>query len=191
MASDLDDPRFLERLKRRDEAAFNELVRTSQGRVFRVCLRMVGRRDEAEDLAQEVFIAVFRAIETFRGDAKLGTWIYRIASNVTKNRVKYLARRQDGRQGVYDDESAHAADDAGAPDDALDGKRAEARLLEALQGLDEEQRLILVLRDVENLSYEEIREATGLAEGTVKSRLHRARQTLYARVGQGTKGSTS
>src|SRR5688572_32182101 len=88
-----DEVRFIERLRARDERAFNELVKQYERRIFGLLLRMVGRRDEAEDMAQEVFVQVFKAIGTFRGESKLGTWIYRIAVNLCKNRIKYLSRR--------------------------------------------------------------------------------------------------
>ncbi|HMR80742.1 MAG TPA: sigma-70 family RNA polymerase sigma factor, partial [Polyangiaceae bacterium] len=95
---DESESRFIERLRKRDERAFNELVQLYEQRVFRLVFRMLGRRDEAEDMAQEVFVQVFKAIDSFRGDAKLGTWVYRIAVNLCKNRIKYLARRHEGAQ---------------------------------------------------------------------------------------------
>jgi RNA polymerase sigma-70 factor, ECF subfamily len=85
--------KFIERLAKRDERAFNELVELYEARVFRLLLRMMGRRDEAEDMAQEVFVQIFKAIGTFRGDSKLSTWIYRVSVNLCKNRMKYLSRR--------------------------------------------------------------------------------------------------
>ena len=88
--SDPDDEserRFIERLRDRDERAFLELVQLYQGRVYKLVFRMVGRRDEAEDLAQEVFVQVFKAVGTFRGDSKLGTWVYTIARNLRIDRV--------------------------------------------------------------------------------------------------------
>jgi RNA polymerase sigma-70 factor (ECF subfamily) len=87
------DARLVERLVARDERAFNALVRAYERRVFSVALRMLGNRAEAEDLAQEVFVQVFKAIGTFRGESKLSTWIYRIAINLAKNRGKYLRVR--------------------------------------------------------------------------------------------------
>ena len=90
------DARLVDRLVARDERAFNALVRAYQGRVFSLALRMLGNRAEAEDLAQEVFVQVFKAIGTFRGESKLSTWIYRIAVNLAKNRGKYLRVRHAG-----------------------------------------------------------------------------------------------
>src|SRR5262247_375631 len=96
------EQRFLERLRARDERAFNELVTVYQERVFGLILRMLGKRDEAEDMSQEVFVQVFKAIDQFRGDSKLGTWIYRIAVNLCKNRTKYRSRRHAGEQDDLD-----------------------------------------------------------------------------------------
>ncbi|MGC4090376.1 MAG: sigma-70 family RNA polymerase sigma factor [Polyangiaceae bacterium] len=94
--------RFIERLQQRDERAFIELVQLYQVRVYKLVLRMVGRRDEAEDMAQEVFVQVFKAVGTFRGDSRLSTWIYRIAVNLCKNRLKYLTRRRSEAQDEFE-----------------------------------------------------------------------------------------
>ena len=187
------EQRFIERLVARDERAFNELVQAYEQRVFRLLLRMLGRRDEAEDMAQEVFVQVFKAIGTFRGDSRLGTWIYRIAVNLCKNRMKYLSRRHSGEQ----DELEPAAErlplsegkgvtlgETSRPDDMVEGFQLEQVVQACIAELDPDFREVLVLRDVEDLTYEELCEVTGLAEGTVKSRLHRARGMLKAAVGR-------
>ena len=93
-----EEARLVERLVARDERAFNALVRAYERRVFALVLRMIGNRAEAEDLAQEVFVQVFKAIGSFRGESKLSTWIYRIAINLCKNRAKYLRVRHAGEQ---------------------------------------------------------------------------------------------
>src|SRR6187431_3658760 len=105
---DLDfDVRFVERLQRRDEHAFSSLVVVYEKRIFQLVWRMLGSKEEAEDLTQEVFVQVFRSIHTFRGDSKLGTWLYRIAVNLAKNRTMYLARRhQRSHDDIVDQESA-------------------------------------------------------------------------------------
>jgi RNA polymerase sigma-70 factor, ECF subfamily len=172
------------RLVRRDEEAFNEVVRQYGDRVFNLVLRMVGSRAEAEDIAQEVFVTVFKSIDSFRSEAKLSTWLLRIAANHAKNRIKYLARRREHEPGGSD--SADLADEGKAPaqshihgpDLLLEAAETEDIMQQAIATLEEDQRLLVVLRDVEELSYEEIVEITGLPEGTVKSRLHRARMTL-------------
>ena len=102
MIDEPNEARFIERLRARDERAFNELVKIYERRVFGLLLRLIGRRDEAEDLAQEVFVQVFKAISSFRGESKLSTWIFRIAVNLSKNRTKYLARRQPDSQDHFD-----------------------------------------------------------------------------------------
>jgi RNA polymerase sigma-70 factor (ECF subfamily) len=191
MSDDSLEVRFIERLRARDERAFNELVKQYERRVFGLLLRLIGRRDEAEDLAQEVFVQVFKAIGGFRGDSKLSTWIFRIAVNLSKNRTKYLARRrvdsQDHFDGVVDEVPLHGAKDStmaviARPDELLSGIELEAIVERSIAALDQEFREVLVLRDVEDMSYEEIAEITGLADGTVKSRIHRARLQLKEAV---------
>lgn len=183
----MDDKQLLRRLKRRDERAFTELVVAHQGRIFNVCFRMLGNRAEAEDIAQETFIKAFRAVGGFRGDSQLGTWLFRIAINLCKNRLKYLGRRGAGRtsdiadvpERVWSSRSRPTVSEgAPRPDQALEGDRTHNRIQVALGRLDAEFRELLVLRDIQGLSYAEMMSITGLAEGTVKSRLHRARNAL-------------
>jgi RNA polymerase sigma-70 factor (ECF subfamily) len=185
------EKRFIERLRAQDERAFNELVQTYEHRVFRLVFRMLGRRDEAEDMAQEVFVQVFKAIGQFRGDAKLSTWIYRVSVNLCKNRIKYLARRHDGAQDELEPVAERAPlsqakgvtfGDVARPDHMVEGYQIEQIVQACIAKLDADFREVLILRDVEDLSYEEIAEITGLADGTVKSRIHRARGMLKASV---------
>ena len=181
------EAKLVARLIARDERAFNELVRAYQGRVLGLVLRMLGNRAEAEDLAQEVFVQVFKAIGSFRGDSKLSTWIYRIAINLCKNRTKYLKVRHEGEQDELEAvaervplgqlRGANVAQVA-RPDEMLGGKQVEQIVQRAILALEPSFRECLVLRDVEELSYEEIEAITGLALGTVKSRIHRARAML-------------
>ena len=186
-----DEAHFVARLVARDESAFNELVVTYQRRVFALVFRMLGRRDEAEDLAQEVFVQVFKAIDQFRGDSKLSTWIYRIAVNLCKNRTKYLSRRhandQDDVDAMADRLPFSAAKGVSVggisrPDELVEGMQLEVVVKRAIAQIEPEFREVLILRDVEDMSYEEIAEVTGLADGTVKSRIHRARAQLRTLV---------
>jgi RNA polymerase sigma-70 factor (ECF subfamily) len=183
--------RFIERLRAHDERAFNELVEIYEQRVFRLVFRMLGRRDEAEDMAQEVFVQVFKAIGQFRGDAKLGTWIYRIAVNLCKNRVKYLARRHTEAQDELEPVAERAPlsqakgvtfGDVARPDHMAEAFQVEQVVHACIAELEPDFREVLILRDVEDLSYDEIAEITGLADGTVKSRIHRARSMLKQKV---------
>ncbi len=183
----MDEKRLLELLRERDERAFEEMVKLYQHRVFNVVYRMLGNAHEAEDVAQEVFVTVFKSIESFREEAKFSTWLYRIATNHCKNRIKYLGRRAHGRTDELDENtpesqstgpSASLSPRQMQPDAVVEGMQLERLVQEGIAHLDEEQRIVLVLRDVEELSYDEIAQITGLADGTVKSRLHRARLEL-------------
>jgi RNA polymerase sigma-70 factor (ECF subfamily) len=183
---------LLRRLRERDERAFRELVETYQDRVFNLIFRMIGVREEAEDLAQEVFVTTFKTIDTFRGESKLSTWLYRVAVNHCKNRIKYLARRHDRQTGALDEAAEHEAAASGdgpigaghiaRPDRAVEGAQLDLLVQRAIADLDEEHRVVVVLRDIEDLSYDEIGTITGLPEGTVKSRLHRARLALKQKL---------
>ena len=187
----VDEQRLIMRLKKRDEAAFKQLVSLHKGRVYNLCFRMLSNTAEAEDIAQDAFVRAFLAIESFRGDSQLSTWLYRIAMNLCKNRIKYHARRHKNAHASLDDlyggqhqPAPHSSgrtplgEPAPRPDQAFEGVRAETRVHRALAAVDSEFRELLVLRDINGLTYDEIRQVTGLPEGTVKSRLHRARGAL-------------
>jgi RNA polymerase sigma-70 factor (ECF subfamily) len=180
-----EEARFIAQLVARDEQAFSALVRAYEQRVFALILRMLGNRAEAEDLAQEVFVQVFKAIGTFRSESKLSTWIYRIAINLCKNRRKYLRVRHTSDQDELDAHEERPATTSPAtaaqvdrPDEMMAGRQVERIVQRAILALEPTFRECLVLRDVEELSYEEIGQITGLPEGTVKSRIHRARAQL-------------
>jgi RNA polymerase sigma-70 factor (ECF subfamily) len=193
LSLDEGDAALVARLVAREEAAFNQLVLLYERRVFALVYRMVGRRDEAEDLAQEVFVQVFKAIDQFRGDSKLSTWIFRIAVNLCKNRIKYLARRKTDTQEELGERLERSAftsargvsvGEIGRPDELVEGMQLERIVKAAIEQVEPDFREVLILRDVEDLSYEEIGAITGLAEGTVKSRIHRARAQLKSLVEQ-------
>lgn len=177
---------LIRKLRERDEKAFREIVERYGDTVYNLTYRMLGNREEAEDVSQEVFITVFKSIDSFRGDSKFSTWLYRIAVNHCKNRIKYLSRRHDRDQSEYDEEverdqaagAATAPAPVPRPDKQLEGVELEQIMQRCIAGLDEEHRVVVVLRDVEDLSYEEICAITNLPVGTVKSRLHRARLAL-------------
>jgi RNA polymerase sigma-70 factor, ECF subfamily len=185
----LRERRLIRKLRDRDEKAFRELVADYGDRVYNLTYRMLGNREEAEDVAQEVFITVFKSIDSFRGDAKLSTWLYRVTANHCKNRIKYLSRRHDRSKAEFDERldqggavAALTSNPGPRPDTQIEGMQLERMMQEAIASLDEEQRILIVLRDVEELSYGEICEITELPEGTVKSRLHRARLALRRRI---------
>jgi RNA polymerase sigma-70 factor (ECF subfamily) len=180
---------LLRRLRERDERAFRELVAEHRDKVFNLTYRMLGNRAEAEDVAQEVFIAVFKQIDNFREESKFSTWLYRVAVNHCKNRLKYLKRRFNNDKDEINDDTTTAGSNGAigshvpsSPDRALQGAQMERVLAEAINSLDDEQRIVVVLRDVEDLSIEEICAITDLPDGTVKSRLHRARLALRKKL---------
>ena len=150
-----------------------------QHRVFGVALRMLGNRAEAEEIAQETFLRAHRALGTFRAEARLGTWLYGIASRLCLNRLASGPRRHE-----RSDDTALLQAPAGGPDavGALERGELEAALHQAVAALPEERRIVVVLRDLEGLSYEEIGEVLGVPLNTVRSRLHRARLDLKAKL---------
>jgi RNA polymerase sigma-70 factor, ECF subfamily len=190
VSSDDSEAVFIARLVARDETAFNELVVVYERRVFALTLRMLGRRAEAEEITQDVFVQVFKSIDSFRGESKLSTWIFRVAVNLCKNKMKYHARRggrQEDLDSLGDHTSLGAAEgvSAGAvarPDEAVEGQQMVGAVRAAIAELDPEFRQLVILRDVEDLAYEEIAEVSGLPIGTVKSRIHRGRAQLKEKV---------
>ncbi len=161
---------------------FAELVQKHQGLVLRTLARLLGDADEVEDLAQEVFLRLFRSLPHFRGEAKLSTFLYRIIANVAKDELR---RRKHARWTVsIDDEEAGWEDSlphpAPGPGEVLEGGRFFASLHNALGQLSLRDRTILTLYFQEECSYQEIGEILDLPMGTVKTHLHRARQKLKA-----------
>lgn len=178
------------KLKRGDPGAFDELVLSYQDRVYGLVYRYLGAGSgEAEDLAQEVFIRAFTHIRQFRGDSSLGTWLYRIAANVCLDFMR-RSRRECGR--VFREESAaigqHGLGDFAMPDgragpeQLAEQSELQARIRGAMEALSPKHRLVLVLHDMEGLTYEEVSEITRCNVGTVKSRLFYARQEMRRRL---------
>jgi RNA polymerase sigma-70 factor (ECF subfamily) len=170
-----------------EEAACAELVETHQRMVFHLALHLLGDQDEALDLSQEVFLSVFRTIGRFRGHSTLRTWIYRIVINQARNRQRWWRRRHRADQVSLDEHLDHYGDfpaqnDLSAPDRVLSRKQLAARIWAALNRLPFDQRTAVVLREIDGLSYEEIAFSLGVAVGTVKSRLTRAREALRSQL---------
>lgn len=164
-----------------DETACAELVSEHQRMVVQLAINLLGDRDEALDLSQEVFLRVFRTIHRFRGQSTLRTWIYRIAVNQARNRHRFWRRRHRADQVSLDAHVAAHGDLSGSeagPDRVLAQKELASRLQHALDHLPFDQRTAIVLREIDGLSYNEIAYSLGLAIGTVKSRLTRARRAL-------------
>ena len=165
-----------------DEPACADLVAEHQRMVVQLAMNLLGDRDEALDLSQEVFLRVFRTIHRFRGQSTLRTWIYRIAVNQARNKHRFWRRRHRADQVSLDEHvAAHGEFPSGGqstPDRVLAQKELAQQLQTALDRLPFDQRTAIVLREVDGLSYDEIAFSLGVAVGTVKSRLTRARQAL-------------
>jgi RNA polymerase sigma-70 factor, ECF subfamily len=157
--------------------------------VYQLALHLLADHNEALDLSQEVFLQVFRTLPRFRGQSSLRTWIYRIVVNQAKNRQRWWRRRHRAAQVSLDEHMlAHgelSANGNGTSPDRVFGQRElAARLRKALLALHFDQRSAIVLREIDGLSYEEIAFSQGVAVGTVKSRLARAREVLRAELRQ-------
>jgi len=168
-----------------DEIACAQLVAEHERMVLQLALNLLGDRDEALEVSQEVFLRVFRTIHQFRGRSSLRTWIFRIVVNQARNRQRWWNRRHKRQQVSLDEHIAQCGEmpairDASAPDRALDRKELASQLQEALEALPFDQRTAIILREVDGLSYDEIAYSLGVTLGTVKARLTRARQALRA-----------
>ena len=167
-----------------DEVACAELVAAHQRMVYGLALNLLGDRDEALDLCQDVFLRVFRTLSSFRGQSALRTWIYRITVNQASNRRRWWSRRHRGEQVSLDEHLRKFGDVVSTqdiqPDRLLASRETASRIWQALARLPFEQRTALILREVDGLRYEEIAFTLSVAVGTVKSRLTRARQALRA-----------
>ena len=170
------------------EEACTRLVNDHQRMVYQLAVHLLGDPQEALDLSQEVFLRVFRTLPQFRGQSSLKTWIYRIVINQASNRRRWWRRRHRSQQVALEEhtaahgeiaESRHSAD----PDRVLQEREVARKVWAALDRLPFDQRAVIVLREIDGLRYEEIAASLGVAVGTVKSRLARARQSLRAEFG--------
>ena len=183
-ASDDPDSELVARWQAGDGRAFELLVCRHEQRVFRLLMRMMGSREEAEDVAQETFLRLHRYGHRFRSEALFSTFVYRVAINAALNRRRTLGRTRDRisklqvRQAAGDDLPQTPRD----PEDAAIGSETSARVREALDRLSPSLRFPVVLYDIEGLAYGEIARVLGIREGTVKSRIHRARQALRSEL---------
>jgi len=182
----IDDPDhdLVRRWQAGDEAAFEQLVRRHEKKVFRLLLRMMGTAAEAEDVAQETFLSLHRHGHRFRGEARFSTFVYRVASNAALNRRRTLGRNRARlkklavRQAAGDDLPQSPRE----PEDSTGGTEISRAVRDALESLKPSLRMPVLLYDIEGLAYGEIAEVLGIAEGTVKSRIHRARQALRLKL---------
>src|SRR5262245_15907822 len=172
---------LLDECRQGDPHAFARLVALHERLVFNLCARLLGDLEEARDVSQEVFLQVFRTLARFQGRSTFKTWIYRIAVNQCYNRRRWWRRRR--RDQLVSLDLLAPADEARlctsrGPEQDYESEECSRRVQRALQGLPFPQRTVLLLREVEGLSCEQVAEAVGIAVGTVKSRLSRAREML-------------
>ena len=179
------DQQLVVRAQRGDTRAFDLLVLKYQGRIATLVARFVNDAAEVEDVTQEAFIKAFRALPKFRGESAFYTWLYRIASNAAKN---YLVARGRGPATTADVQDAEYFEEGDAlreietPENAYFGSELAKTVQTALEGLPEELRAALSLREFDGLSYEEIADVMACPVGTVRSRIFRAREVVDSRV---------
>ena len=181
MASDsTSDADYVRRLQRGETEAFEMLVRRHEKTIFNLVYRMLGDYDEAAEVSQEVFLSAYRAIGQFRGDANFSTWLYRIALNHTSTRRKTLIRRQQRNVAIEDTEPVR--DLQPGPAETMEKKEIRERVQRALDNLEPDDATVILLRDLQDIPYEEVARLLEIPVGTVKSRLHRARQALKSQL---------
>ena len=179
----MDDSLLVIQAKEGSREAFSALMELYQTKVYNLALRMTGSPEDAADLTQEAFLNAWRGLSSFRGGSSFSTWLYRLTNNACIDFLRREKRRKSVENGFsMDDEEQNYAelvpDDAPAPQALLEGKELKEAIRRGLAQLSEEHRQVLVLREVNGLSYAEIARVTGLEEGTIKSRIARARISL-------------
>lgn len=181
MVSDaISDAECVRRLQQGETDAFEILVRRHQKTIFNLVYRMLGDYDEAADIAQEAFLSAYRAIGGFRGDANFSTWLYRIALNHATTRRRSMTHWQQHTVPIETTEPAcgHHLDPAAI----VEQKEIQERVQKALNSLEPDEAMIILLKDLQDIPYEEVARVLEIPMGTVKSRLHRARQALKSRL---------
>ena len=181
---------FIERLQRGEAAAFEELVAERSGEIYGLLFRLTENSEEARDLTQETFLRAFQSIGSFRGEADLRTWIYRIAINQARNRWRWWRRRSRDTTVSLDATHGQSGQTVGAtlaessenPEQRTLAHEREVALRSALQKVGRAYRETVILRDIEGFSYEEIATTLAINVGTVKSRLARGRQELRQKL---------
>ena len=191
---ELESPEQLEAIRRGDADAFEQVARRHAPRLFRFALRLTGSREEAEDLVQETLLRALPALKRFEGRARLSTYLLRALSNLWKNRLRaksrsrlvewFRAARRNPSRPEEDEAEFVPVDQAPSPLERLEANERTEEVRQAVSKLEPNRRLALLLREVEDLSYEEIARMTGVPVGTVRSRLARARDDLRALIGE-------
>ncbi len=186
------DRLLVDRFKSGDQSAFNEMVSRYWDRIYAMVNQLLRNQQDAEEVTQDAFIRAHRGLVNFRGDSAFSTWLYQIATNLARNRYWYWWRRKRDKSVSFDapvsaDNSTTLADiipaELETPEDATVTQEFVSRIATGMEKLSAKHREILVLRNIKNLSYEEIAAILGISVGTVKSRIARARESLRAKIG--------
>jgi RNA polymerase sigma-70 factor (ECF subfamily) len=178
------DAELVTRWQAGDASAFESLVRRHERPVFRLAFRMLGNREEAEDVTQDALLSLHRHGHRFRRESRFSTFVYRVAANAALNRRRTLGRSRTRERLLAEHQSGglDLPSTPRDPGDAAEGAEAQSRVQEALQSLPNDLRIAVVLYDIEGLAYGEIANVLEVPEGTVKSRIHRARNALRERL---------
>ena len=179
-----EESRIVQKVLRGDVNAFEKLVLEYEKSVYNIALRMTGNSEDASDMTPEAFIKAYNSLQSFRGDSKFSVWLYRIATNVCLDFLRSRSRKPTVSLSVEDNEGEEVqldvADESQSPELLLDRQMTRESVRRGLETLSPEYRQILLLREIQGLSYDEISQALGLEVGTVKSRIFRARKKLCA-----------
>lgn len=165
--------------------AFDELVRRYEGKIYGLAYRFMGNHADASDLAQETFIRIYQALARFRGDSSFSTWMYRVAANACRDELRKRQRRRNvSMEEIIEASPANVpvADNNYSPEETAQRHEVQRQVQDCLNELSEDHRLILVLREIQGMSYDEIAEALQCSLGTVKSRISRARNALKEKM---------
>jgi RNA polymerase sigma-70 factor (ECF subfamily) len=177
------EKKLVEKAKSGDIGAFEKLIEGHQKKVFNIALRMIGNYDEASELAQEAFLRAFKSIKSFKGDSLFSTWIYKITTNVCLDEIR---RKKKKKLISLDEDIEHDGsefkrqikDDSPGPESVAENNELKRMVKESINLLPGDYKVVLVLRDIQGFSYEEISRILNCPTGTVKSRINRARQAL-------------
>ena len=175
----MDEQKLISLASRGDQAAFEQLLDHYQKPVYHQALRLVGNPEDAADVTQEVFLKVWKHLPSFRGESSFSTWLYRLTDNAALDLIRREKKRR-GDASLDDEESSLTlpADPAPTPHQAVERKELHQAVADGLAQLSEEHRQVLIMREVNGLSYEQIADILDLSPGTVKSRIARARISL-------------
>ncbi|MFO7172271.1 MAG: sigma-70 family RNA polymerase sigma factor [Bacillota bacterium] len=182
-----EEAKLVERARQGDVDAFEALIVQYERKVYNLAYRLTGNPEDASDLAQEAFVRVYQSLGDFRGDSSFATWLYRIVANACRDELRRRQRQRTvSLEVTVENEDGEMvrqyADEGEGPDQALERVELQRLVRETLATLDEDHRQILILRDFQDLSYQDIAELLNLSLGTVKSRINRARNALKEKL---------